>query len=132
MKSCCSRLIKKSSLIDRLLDSTGSILSNSVKREKYKKLFNNENHLIGALNFMAETDVQSVLQNVSLLTTKFFFIIGTRDSWVRLDSLQKILREYFPSAKVLELDGGHLLNETHSEELCNLVFKELPGHSDGI
>ena len=72
---------------------------------------------------MAETDVRGTLQKVHLLNCKFVFIIGKKDSWVREKDLKKILEKYFPNTEVLELDGGHLLNETHAEEITKLISK---------
>ena len=43
---------------------------------------------------MAETDVMSVLQNVHSAKTKFFFIIGTRDTWVRPENLKNIFSNH--------------------------------------
>ena len=130
--SWLSKIINNSTIIERLLDSTGSKLKDPIKRDRYAKLFKNKKHLKGALNFMAETDVMSVLQNVHSSKTKFFFIIGIKDAWVKSDSLKNIFSKYFPQAKVLEMDGGHLLNETHSKELCKLILQELTYCGDSI
>ena len=124
--------INNSTIIEKLLDSTGSNLKDPIKRDRYARLFNNKKHLRGALNFMAETDVMSVLQNVHSAKTKFFFIIGARDTWVRPDNLKNIFSKYFPQAKILELDGGHLLNETHAKELCKLILQELTYRGNSI
>ena len=130
--SLLSKIINNSTIIEKLLDSTGSNLKDPIKRDRYARLFNNKKHLKGALNFMAETDVISVLQNANSAKTKFFFIIGIKDSWVRSDSLKNIFSKYFPQAKILELDGGHLLNETHAKELCKLILQELTHRSNSI
>ena len=130
--SWLSKMINNSTIIEKLLDSTGSNLKDPIKRDRYAKLFNNKKHLRGALNFMAETDVMSVLQNVHSAKTKFFFIIGAKDNWVRPDNLKNILSKYFPQAKILELDGGHLLNETHAKELCKLILQELTYRGNSI
>ena len=123
--SWLSKIINNSTIIEKLLDSTGSNLKDPIKRDRYSRLFNNKKHLKGALNFMAETDVMSVLQNVHSTKTKFFFIIGIKDAWVKSDSLKNIFSKYFPQAKILEIEGGHLLNETHAKELCKLILQEL-------
>ena len=123
--SWLSKIINNSTIIEKLLDSTGSNLKDPIKRDRYARLFNNKKHLKGALKFMAETNVMRVLQNVHSAKTKFLFIIGTKDNWVRPDNLKNIFSKYFPQAKILELDGGHLLNETHATELCKLIFQEL-------
>ena len=123
--SWLSKIINNSTIIEKLLDSTGSNLIDPIKRGRYARLFNNKKHLKGALNFMAETDVMSVLQNVHSAKTKFFFIIGIKDNWVKSENLKNIFSKYFPQAKILELDGGHLLNETHAKELCKLILHEL-------
>ena len=130
--SWLSKIINNSTIIEKLLDSTGSNLIDSVKRDRYARLFNNKKHLKGALNFMAETDVMSVLQNVHSVKTKYFFIIGIKDAWVKSDNLKNIFSKYFPKAKILELDGGHLLNETHAKELCKLILQELTYRGNSI
>ena len=130
--SLLSKIINNSTIIEKLLDSTGSNLNDPIKRNRYAKLFNNKKHLKGALNFMAETDVMSVLQNANSAKTKFLFIIGIKDAWVKSDRLKNIFSKYFPQAKILELDGGHLLNETHAEELCKLILQELTHRSNSI
>ena len=81
--SWLSKIINNSTIIEKLLDSTGSNLKDPIKRDRYARLFNNKKHLKGALNFMAETDVMSVLQNAHSARTKFFFIIGIKDAWVK-------------------------------------------------
>ena len=130
--SWLSKIINNSTIIEKLLDSTGSNLIDPIKRDRYARLFNNKKHLKGALNFMAETDVMSVLQNVHSVKTKFFFIIGIKDTWVKSDNLKNIFSKYFPQAKILELDGGHLLNETHAKELCKLILQELTYRGNSI
>ena len=130
--SWLSKIINKSTVIEKLLDSTGSNLKDPIKRDRYARLFNNKNHLKGALNFMAQTDVMSVLQNIHSAKTRFFFIIGTKDNWVKPDNLKNILIKYFPQAKILELNGGHLLNETHAKELCKLILQELTYRGNSI
>ena len=130
--SWLSKIINNSTIIEKLLDSTGSNLIDPSKRERYARLFNNKKHLRGALNFMAETDIMSVLQNAHFAETKFFFIIGNKDLWVRADNLKNILSKYFPQAKIFELEGGHLLNETHAKELCKLILQELTYRGDSI
>ena len=130
--SLLSKIINNSTIIEKLLDSTGSNLNDPIKRNRYAKLFNNKKHLRGALNFMAETDVISVLQNANSAKTKFLFIIGIKDAWVKSDRLKNIFSKYFPQAKILELDGGHLLNETHAKELCKLILQELTHRSNSI
>ena len=130
--SLLSKIINNSTIIEKLLDSTGSNLNDPIKRNRYARLFNNKKHLKGALNFMAETDVMSVLQNANSAKTKFLFIIGIKDAWVKSASLKNIFSKYFPQAKILEMDGGHLLNETHAKELCKLILQELTYRSDSI
>ena len=130
--SWLSKIINNSTIIEKLLDSTGSNLKDPIKRDRYARLFNNKKHLKGALKFMAETNVMRVLQNVHSAKTKFLFIIGTKDNWVRPDNLKNIFSKYFPQAKILELDGGHLLNETHAKELCKLILQELTYRGNSI
>ena len=76
--SWLSKIINNSTIIEKLLDSTGSNLKDPIKRDRYARLFNNKKHLKGALNFMAETDVMSVLQNVHSAKTKFFLSLASR------------------------------------------------------
>ena len=120
-----SEYVKNSTVIDRLLDSTGSFLIDQNKREDYKRLFDNTKHINGALNFMAVTDIRSVLERSGKITTELFFLVGKSDLWVNAKKLEIILKRYFPRATSKEIEGGHLLNETHAIEISHFLLKEI-------
>jgi magnesium chelatase accessory protein len=116
--------IPKTNLIDKLLDSTNSILTQE-QREPYRYLFKEQSHIYGSMNFMAATNIPALLAKSSLVQTKFVFVVGKKDQWVQSSSLMPILNKYFPQATVHEETGGHLLHEVSPQRAIEIIEKTI-------
>ncbi len=119
-----SNIIKRTPIIDLLLDSTGSTLEDKQK-QKYKEIFSKKKHVKGALKFMASTDLNFLLSRVDLIKCNTKFIAGKNDKWVELKKLRKIKEKYFPNATLIEITGGHLLNETHPDYIIYEILNTI-------
>ncbi len=112
--------IPKTNMINKLLDSTNSILSEE-QREPYRYLFKKQSHIYGSMNFKAASDIPILLAKSALLQTKFTFVVGGKDQWVRPESLIPILEKYFPQATVHLEEGGHLLHEVNPNRSIEII-----------
>jgi magnesium chelatase accessory protein len=108
------------SMVDQLLDSTESKISES-QRKHYRYLFSQSNHVQGAMGFMAGADLPSILARSSSLATPVSFLIGANDTWVREAPLKTVIRESFPRARVVTWPGGHLLHEERPKDVAKLI-----------
>ena len=106
-------LAGQSNVIDRLLASTGSDLSNE-QRQHYRELFQSRTHLEGTLAFMAATDLPMLLADPRLGSLPdLTFMSAKDDPWIPAGSLAKIFSQRMPQAEVRWLPrGGHLFHET--------------------
>ena len=122
--SLITTAMQKTSLVDLLIDSTGSELS-SKQKQSYKNIFKNESHILGAIKFMADTDLKSLLKKSKDISCPLTLIAGEKDKWVNIESLKKTLKEFLPKSYLIKLSGGHLLNETHPKAIAEIIFEHL-------
>tara|TARA_A100001011_G_C14281745_1_gene831902 strand:- start:885 stop:1781 length:897 start_codon:yes stop_codon:yes gene_type:complete len=120
--SLLSSITRNTTLVDNLLTSTGSEL-NKDQKNLYKRIFQKNRHLNGSIKFMASTNLTELLLKTKNLKTSSTFIIGQQDNWVKREPLLKILKQYFPSSKIIENIGGHLLHETYPEKISEQILK---------
>ncbi len=113
-----------SSLIDRLLASTGS-RAPAWSRACYRRLFSRPEHVRGSMGFMAGADLPGLLARGGDITVPVAFVLGRQDPWVRLGPLRRVIRAHFPFAQCVEVDGGHLLHEERPLETAALVAQGL-------
>ena len=112
--------IPKTNLINALLDSTNSILS-EVQRAPYRTLFKEQNHIYGSMNFMAATNIPELLAKSVHLETQFTFLVGKDDQWVPQSSLLPVLETHFPKATIHLEDGGHLFHEVNPQRSIEMI-----------
>jgi magnesium chelatase accessory protein len=124
ISSLIADLLPFTSMIDKLLDSTNSKL-NSIQRERYKLLFKEKNHINGSLNFMAATDIPNLLAHAHEIKSELTFLVARQDSWVRKDELLAVIQRYFPQARVIQEDGGHLFHEANPEAALAIIQSAL-------
>ena len=74
---------------------------------------------------MASTDLNFLLSRADLLKCNTKFIAGKNDKWVELKKLRKIKEKYFPNATLIEISGGHLLNETHPDYIIYEILNTI-------
>ena len=113
-----------SSMIDRLLDSTNTILPEA-RRIFYRDLFSNPKHVLGAMNFMAAADITAVLNKAKACRAKLIWVLGKNDVWIPAQQLKQTIASYFPQATVIEWPGGHLMHELEPQKAVDLILQEL-------
>ena len=122
-------LLPHTKMIDNLIDSTNTNL-NAEKRNRYKTLFKNADHLNGSMSFMAGTDIPGLLEQCKKIQSKLTFILTEDDGWIPAQALQQVIKQYFAQAKVIEIKGGHMFheaNETYAIELIEAALHEERG-----
>lgn len=115
-----ARRAASGSLIDRLLDSTGSRVP-AWSRACYRTLFGRPAHVRGSMGFMAGADLPGLLARGGEVAVPLAFVLGRQDPWVRIGPLQRVIRARFPTADCAAVDGGHLLHEERPAEIAALV-----------
>ena len=116
--------IPKTNMINKLLDSTNSILSEE-QREPYRYLYKEQSHIYGSMNFMAASDIPLLLSKSSLVQTQFVFVAGKQDLWVKQSALIPIIENYFPKAIVYLEEGGHLLPDVSTNGSIEIIEKTI-------
>jgi magnesium chelatase accessory protein len=111
-------------MVDKLLDSTNTILPEA-RRVYYRKLFERSDHGRGSMNFMAAADIQTVLEEANLYQGKLICVLGNQDAWIPVKPLEKIIRDYFPTAEILKWEGGHIMHELESSKVAQLILAGL-------
>lgn len=113
-------LLPHTKMIDSLIDSTNTNL-NSEKRNRYKTLFKNADHLNGSMSFMAGTDIPSLLEQCKKIQSKLTFILTEDDGWIPAQDLREVIKRYFADAKVIEIKGGHMFHEANEKHAIELI-----------
>ena len=114
----------RSGAIDRLLDSTGSRLTEP-QRACYRTLFGDPARVRGAMGFMAAADLPALLGEGARLPCRPTFVLGTSDAWVPERPLRAVIERAYPAAEVQCWPGGHLLHEEQGEKAAALILDTL-------
>lgn len=122
--SILSDLLPHTKMIDSLIDSTNTKLVTE-KRARYKTLFKDTDHLNGSMSFMAGTDIQSLLDHSKQIKSKLTFVLSEDDGWIPVQALRKVIDQYFNTAKVIEIKGGHLFHEANEALALKLINEAL-------
>jgi magnesium chelatase accessory protein len=125
LSSLLASLSPSLGMVDKLLDSTNTILPEA-RRVYYRKLFERSDHVRGSMNFMAAADIEKVLKEANLYHGKLICVLGSEDAWIPAKPLEKIIRDYFPTAEVLKWEGGHIMHELEPSKVAQLILKGLP------
>jgi magnesium chelatase accessory protein len=120
LASFLSQTLGLTKMIDKLLDSTNSILTES-QRVHYRYLFQQPSHIHGSMNFMAASDIPTLLSKSSALQSAIHFLMTEDDPWIPLANLKPVIEEYFPEAELLIQKGGHLFHEIYPTETSKLI-----------
>ncbi|MBU3693922.1 MAG: alpha/beta fold hydrolase [Rhodocyclaceae bacterium] len=124
MASLLAATIGPSGMVDRLLDSTASIL-NDTQRAHYRTLFGESGHVRGAMNFMAAADLPVLLEDAAGLRTPMHLVVGELDAWVPAEPLLQVIRRYLPQARVERWHAGHLMHETEPGRAAQWLLNAL-------
>ena len=115
-----ARVAQERTVIDRLLDSTRSSLTDG-QRAWYARLLRDPAHVAGALALMQGWDLDALLTSVGTFTSPATFVLGTRDRWIPAAPLAAVIAAHFPSADVRTWEGGHVLHEERSRDATELL-----------
>lgn len=113
-------LATSSSMVDRLLDSTGSSIPIE-QRERYRFLFSKSSHVQGSMRLMAGADIPQLLNRAKEIQASLTFLLASGDEWVREKPLTEIIHRYFPQAKLTVWPGGHALHEERPQEVVRFI-----------
>lgn len=122
--SLLATTIGPSGMVDRLLDSTASILDER-QRHHYRTLFSESSHVRGAMNFMAAADLPVLLEDAAGMTQPMRLVIGDLDAWVPPGPLLQVIRRYLPQARVERWRAGHLMHEIEPERAARVILEAL-------
>ncbi len=126
MASLLAATIGPSGMVDRLLDSTASILTEA-QRRRYRTLFSETAHVRGAMNFMAASDLPVLLEDAAGLSQPMRLVVGDLDAWVPPDQLLQVIRRYLPQAQVERWSAGHLMHEIEPERAARVILEMISG-----
>ena len=119
-----ARVAGRTGLVDKLLDSTGSVLPEA-QRHGYRRLFADPNHVRGAMGFMAAADLPGLLSTCHRLPCAAAFVLGRGDRWVHEAPLRAMLARHLPQAELQAWAGGHLLHEVEPARAADWVLHHL-------
>ena len=117
-------LAARSGLIDSLLASTGSQLT-APQKLAYRRLFEDPQHVRGAVGFMAAADLPALNADCERLQTPVAFVLGANDRWIPQRALRPVLARHLPRAEVQVWPGGHLVHEETPEPAAAFVARLL-------
>ena len=112
------------SVIQRLLDSTGSTLD-ARGRELYARLAANPGHAEGALGMMAGWDLPAFERDLPRLPTPLLLMVGSLDATVPPGDADRVLARLAPDASVrkIVLEGlGHLAHEEQPARVVQVLM----------
>jgi magnesium chelatase accessory protein len=101
-------LARETGLIARMLDSSGSTLTNG-QRTIYRDLCANESHVAAALAMMSRWDLPSLLRAAAGLTVPFRAYAGARDRWVPARQLEPVVTRIPTATFEVVNNAGHLI-----------------------
>ncbi len=114
-------LARRSALIDWLINSTGSQIPAKQLRD-YRALFSHEEHIRGAMDFMAATDLPALLSRAPTLRARLSLLIADDDRWIPAGALRRIATLHYPGAQVEHTTGGHLVQESRPRRVAELIM----------
>lgn len=117
-------LAARSGLIDSLLASTGSQLT-APQKLAYRRLFEDPQHVRGAVSFMAAADLPALHADCARLAAPVAFVLGAGDRWIPEKALRPVLARYLPRAEVQVWTGGHLVHEEAPDRAAAFVAGKL-------
>jgi magnesium chelatase accessory protein len=105
-----SALARGTRIVDGLIASTGSRIPED-QQEEYRRIFAQRSHVKGAIEFMAGTDLPTLLARGHELQAELSLLIAEDDRWIPASGLRRVARDHFPKADLQFCTGGHLVQE---------------------
>lgn len=106
----------------RLLKGTGSQIDETGV-ELYARLFRRSGHVAATLGMMANWELDWLETRLSRLDVPMMLIAGTRDKAVPPAQAHDLAAR-IPGARVIELEGGHLVHEERPETVAAVICAE--------
>jgi magnesium chelatase accessory protein len=116
----------RTSLVDRLLASTGSVVPEA-QRRRYAELLKRAANVRGAMGLMAAADLPALVRDAGDIDRSMTFAVGSNDRWVPERSLLAVINRAFPRAAVQRWDGGHVMHEVDPARAAALICAALRG-----
>ena len=107
-----SALARGTRFVDGLIASTGSQIPED-QQEEYRRIFAQRSHVKGAIEFMAGTDLPTLLARGNELKAELSLLIAEDDRWIPASGLRRVARNHFPIANLQFCTGGHLVQEVN-------------------
>ena len=107
-----SALARGTRFVDGLIASTGSQIP-ADQQEEYRRIFAQRSHVKGAIEFMAGTDLPTLLARGDELKAELSLLIAEDDRWIPASGLRRVARDHFPKADLQFCTGGHLVQEVN-------------------
>ena len=119
---------RKETLVDRLLDATGSRIDER-GRALYARLLRDPGHTAGALGMMARWDLRPLVADLPRLALPLLLISGVSDATVPPSQADRIWR-LLPGTVRRTIAGGHLAHEEHPARIAALLAEH--GRDAGV
>ncbi len=117
-------LARSTGMVDRLLASTGSTIDDQ-QRQAYRLLLGDPSQMRGAINFMAATDLPTLLDRLSSAQLDCDFIVAEDDPWIPAVPLTAIIAQRMPHARVELWRGGHMLPESVPQRVADAIASRI-------
>jgi magnesium chelatase accessory protein len=114
-----ARLAAATSIIERMLQSTGSRLT-SEQLARYQRLCSRPAHVHAAITMMSRWDLPALFRDIGVLNVPLQLIAARNDRWIPLTSLRRAV-ERIPGVELVVEEGGHLLPEERPEVVIRLL-----------
>jgi magnesium chelatase accessory protein len=119
-----ARLAGGTRLIDTMLDSSGSALTDT-QRGFYRTLCARDAHVAAALTMMSRWDLPTLLRDARALAVPFVALAGDRDRWVPLEPLRDSVARIPGATFRLIPHVGHLLPDEAPEIVIDVILDQL-------
>jgi len=107
--------------VERLVRSTGSRLD-VAGIDLYRKLAGCPGHVAGVLAMLAEWNLESVFDRLSLVEVPTLMVAAAGDRAVPVAD-QRRASDRVEHARLVVVDGGHLAHEEHPAEIARLIHE---------
>ncbi|WP_306121187.1 alpha/beta fold hydrolase BchO [Roseovarius sp. MMSF_3359] len=104
----------------RLIERTGSHLSDE-GIDYYARLISDRDHVEGALQMMAQWQIDGLLDRLSSLSTRCLFIVGDKDGAVKPETSETAASRIAQAEVVHFVDLGHLAHEERPDDVTQTI-----------
>jgi magnesium chelatase accessory protein len=112
-------LARGTKVIELMLASSGTSLT-AEQLARYRTLCARPGHIHAALTMMSRWDLPRLLRDAHALRTPLQLIAGTRDHWVPVRPLARVV-ERLANTTFREIDAGHLIPEERPDEVVRAL-----------